>query len=308
MGVVGAALWSVATLVAGAVATAWLERRMIGAGEAGPAVAVRRDALDVERRDPWLYPVAPAVALVGACWAMVVIPFSRRAIGADLGIGAFYYVVVVDFTVLAIALGGWGANTRGGVEAFYRAVAQLVAYVVPLGLAVIGPVMMARSLSTLAIVGAQEQAGLWYVVPQPLGFALYVTAALAQTYRAPFLEPFADSTDRGVLGVYGGWSGLLWRVALSGILFVAAAMGAVLYLGGPSGPWLPGPIWMAVKTVAVLVLLLWAGRRVRARSTAELLSLSWKVLIPVGLVNVLVVGTEILLGVGQGPFGGVRGP
>lgn len=307
MGVAGAALWSIAALVTGALATAWIERRMVGAGEAGPAAPIRPDALDVERRDPWLYPVAPVVALVGACWAMVVIPFSRRAIGADLGIGAFYYVVVLDFAVLAIALGGWGADTRSGVEAAYRAVAQLVAYVVPLGLGVIGPVMMARSLSTLSITAAQERAGLWYVVPQPLGFALYVATALAQTYRAPFLEPFADSIDRGVLGVYGGWAGLLWKIALSGILFVAAAMGAVLYLGGPSGPWLPGPVWMIAKTLAVLALLVWAGRRARPRSTAELLSLSWKVLIPVGLVNVLVVGIEILLGVGQAPFGGIGG-
>lgn len=299
MGVAGAVVWTVAALAAGALATAWLERRLLGRDEPGPAAPVSKRPLDVVRRDPWLYPVAPAVALVGVCWAMVVVPFSRRAIGADLRIGAFYYVVVLDFAALAIALGGWGADTRAGVEAAYRAIAQLVAYVVPLGLAVIGPVMMARSLSTVSIVAAQERAGLWYVVPQPLGFALYLVTALAQTYRAPFLEPFADAVGRGVLGVYGGWSGVLWRLALSGLLFVASAMGAVLYLAGPSGPWLPGPIWMVLKTSAVTVLLLWIGRRLRARSTAELLVLSWKVLIPVGLVNVLVVGAEILLGVGQ---------
>ncbi len=302
-----AALAAVALLAAGALLTAWLEPRLprpgAGAGEPGPAgpVPVRRDVRP-ERPDPWLYAAAPVVATLGVCWAMVTIPFGRQLIATDVNTGVFYYLVAVDFVVLGIALGGWGADTPDSVEACYRIVAQLVSYVVPLGLAVLGPIMMARSLSVVDIVEAQNGAGLWYAALQPLGFALYVGTALMQAYRAPFLEPFADRIGRGVLGVFGAWKALLWRVALSGLLFVVSAMGAALFLGGYGGPWLPGPVWMSLKTVGLMAFLVWAGRRVRPLSTAEMLALAWKMLIPVGLVNVLVVGGLILLGVGQEPF------
>jgi NADH-quinone oxidoreductase subunit H len=119
-----------------------------------------------------------------------------------------------------------------------------------------------------------------------------------QSYRAPFLEPFAASIDGGVLGASGGWSTLLWRVALAGVLFLVAAIGAVLYLGGPSGPLLPGWAWMIVKTYGLMALMLWLGRAIRPLSTADMLALSWKILIPLGLLNVLLVGGLILLGIG----------
>jgi NADH-quinone oxidoreductase subunit H len=227
---------------------------------------------------------------------MVVVPFGPGLIGRDLGIGVFYVIVVIDFVVLGLALAGWGADTADAVEACYRIIAQLVAYVVPLGLAYVGVIMMARSLSTVAVVEAQS--GLWFVVLQPVGFLLYLVTGLMQAYRAPFLDAFAASIGGGVLGVAGGWSALLWRIALSGILFLVAAIGAVLYLGGPSGPVLPGWAWMLVKTYALMTLMLGLGRTVRPLSTAGMLALSWKLLIPLGLVNVLLVGGLILIGVG----------
>lgn len=253
--------------------------------------------------DPWLYASAPFVAIVGVSWAMVVIPFSDTHIASNLKIGLFYFIVVVDFVVLAVAMGGWGANTPATVESCYRIVAQLIAYVIPLGLAIIGPIMMARSLETLQIVRAQEEAGLWYIVTQPLGFGLYVLCALMQSYRQPFLEPFADRIQGGVLSGYGGWKIILWRVSFSALLFVVSAMGAILFLGGHSGPsWLPPILSMFIKTYALLFFIVWIGTYMRKRSTAEMLALSWKCLIPLGLINVLIVGGLILLGVGQEPF------
>lgn len=304
MGVIAAALSTLGVLVVGALVTAWIESRLAPwRAERGPAqrLVMRRELVPA-RRDPWMYAAAPGMAVAAVALGAVVIPFGPELVGQDLEIGLFYFIVVVDLVVLAIALGGWGANTPRSVEACYRAVAQLVAYVVALGLAVLGPIMMARSLSTVDIVEAQREAGLWYVAAQPLGFALYVATALMQSYRGPFLEPFARQIDFGVVGVFGGLRALLWRLALSGLLFVVAAMGAVLFLGGYAGPWLPGPVWMVLKTLAMVVLLAGIGARLRPRSTAEMLALSWKVLIPVGLANVLLVGLLILLGVGQSPF------
>jgi len=301
MGIVGSAAAVLAALLVGAGLTWMVERLFARPGrEVGP---VRRAGLrrgfDLPNADRWLLPAGPIVALAGVALAMVVVPLGPGLIGRDLGIGLFYVIVVVDFVVLGLALSGWGANTPDAVEACYRIVAQLVAYVVPLGLAYVGVVMMARSLSTVTVVEAQRD--LWFVVLQPVGFLLYLVTGLMQSYRAPFLEPFADSISGGVLGAAGGWSALLWRVALAGVLLIVAAIGAVLYLGGPSGPWLPGWAWMLAKTYALMALMLGLGRCARPLSTSRMLALSWKILIPAGLLNVLLVGGLILLGAGPRP-------
>jgi NADH-quinone oxidoreductase subunit H len=291
-----------ATLIVGAILAWAVETALVRSGEeAGPArTAQLRHGLDVLNADRWLLPAAPVVALGGVTLGMVVVPFGGGLIGRDLGIGVFYFIVVIDFVVLGVALGGWGTNTADAVDACYRIVAQLVAYVVPLGLAYVGVIMMAQSLSTVTIVAAQS--GLWFIVLQPIGFALYLVTGLMQSYRAPFLEPFAASIGGGVLGGSGGWSAVLWRIALSGVLFLVAAVGAVLYLGGPHGPWLPGWAWMLLKTFGLMALMLWLGQRVRPLSTAQMLALSWKLLTPLGLLNVLLVGGLVLLGIGpSGP-------
>ena len=293
---------TVAAVVAallGAAALAWALERLtvLASAEAGPAQRVDlQHQLEFANADRWLLPAGPGVALAGVALGMVVLPFGPNLIGRDLGIGVFYFIVVLDFVVLGIALTGWGANTPTAVEACYRIIAQLVAYVVPLGLSYVGVIMMARSLSTTAIIAAQSS--LWFAVLQPVGFALYLVTGLMQSYRAPFLEPFADSIGGGILSVAGGWSALLWRIALSGLLFLVAGMGAVLYLGGPNGPWLPGWVWMLIKSYALMSLMLWLGRRFSPLSTADMLALSWKVLTPVGLLNVLLIGILILLGIG----------
>lgn len=304
MGIATGTIWTLSLLAAGTLTTWWLEPRLLrGQPELGPATPVRvqPDRLPAQR-DPWMYYAGPVVALMGTAWGAACLPFGEGLIGADVNIGLFYFIVVVDFIVLGIALGGWGANTPHAVEACYRIIAQLLAYVIPLGLAIIGPIMMARSLSTVDIVTAQADAGLWYFIPQPIGFALYLVCGLMQTYRAPFLEPFADRIDQGILGFYGGWKAVCWRLALSGLLFIVSAMGAVLFLGGYAGPLLPGPAWMLLKTFGLMALMLWLGSRVRLLTIDEMLRLAWKILIPVGLANVLIVGVLILLGVGQDPF------
>ncbi len=287
----GGALFTLLTLAVGVALTLWLELAL-----SPPVGHTPREDVALPHADRWLYPAGPLSALFGVTLAAAVLPFGPRLIGSDLGIGAFYFIVVVDFVVLGVALSGWGAGTRNAVEGFYRVTAQLVSYVVPLGLAYVGALMMAASLSTVRIVEAQS--GLWFALLQPLGFALYVVTGLMQAYRAPFSEPFSQEIGGGVLGAVGGWKALAWRAALAGLLFVVAAMGALLYLGGWLGPWLPAPLWMLLKTFALMALMLWLGKLVKPLSTAQMLKLAWRVLIPAGLLNVLLVGALILLGVG----------
>lgn len=298
MGVIATATVVLTVLLVGTALTYGLERFFVPHGrEPGPAHRTELGHnLHIANSDRWLLPAGPIIAVVGVALAMVVVPFGPNLIGRDLGIGVFYVIVVIDFVVLGVALVGWGADTPDAIESCYRIVAQLVAYVVPLGLAYVGVIMMTRSLSTVSIANAQR--GLWFVVLQPIGFVLYLVTGLMQCYRAPYLEPFAEAIGGGVLGVASGWSALLWRIALAGVLFLVAAIGAVLYLGGPNGPLLPGWVWMPVKTYLLMALMLGLGRCVRPLSTAQMLALSWKLLIPLGLLNVLLVGGLILLGVG----------
>jgi NADH-quinone oxidoreductase subunit H len=281
---------------AGTLITILIEPMLNTTDEEGPASNSPKNNIYPVHPDSWLYNAAPAVALASMAAASVVIPIDKSLAGADIGIGLFYFIVIIDYMVLAVALGGWGSNVPESIESCYRIIAQLVAYVVPLGLAVIGPIMMAKSMSTQNIISSQSS--LWYIVSQPLGFALYIITGLMQVYRAPFLEPFSNILNNGIISTYGGWRGKLWRISLSGILFIVAAMGAVLFLGGWSGPLLPGFVWMAIKTFAVLILMKWIGQRMKLLSTARMLELSWKILIPAGLLNVLIVGGLILMGVG----------
>ncbi|MHB9149948.1 MAG: NADH-quinone oxidoreductase subunit H [Thermoleophilia bacterium] len=186
----------------------------------------------------------------GVMFAVVVIPWGDRLVPHDLGVGVFYFIVVMDSVVLGLSLGGWGANVRDSVDVYYRGVAQLVAYVVPLGLAYIGAIMMAGSLSTQRIVEAQ--AGMWFVALQPIGFLLYLATGLMQAYRPPFLEPFSAFIRGRVYRSSAGWQAIGWRIAMSATLFLVATMGAVLYLGGWRGPVLPGPFWMLIKTYGLM--------------------------------------------------------
>ena len=280
----------------GTVITILIEPRLNIIEEKGPSADFPKHNLFPAHPDSWLYNAAPVIALASMAAAAVVIPIDQQLIGADIGIGLFYFIVVVDYMVLAIALGGWGSNVSFTIESCYRIVAQLVAYVVPLGLAVIGPIMMARSMSTQQIISSQTS--LWYIVSQPLGFALYIVTALMQVYRAPFLEPFSGGLKNGIISTYGGWRGKLWRFSFAGLFFVIAAMGAVLFLGGWSGPLLPGFVWMTIKTLLILIFMKLVGQKIKLKSTAQMLELSWKILIPAGLLNVLIVGGLILMGVG----------
>lgn len=297
MGIVVNALAVIAALLIGALLTVILERLLYRSKyERGPAVVRLSQDVQLPNADRWLYPAGSVTALFGVAVATVVIPFGPGLVGADLGIGVFYFIVVVDFVVLGIALTGWGANTADAVDACYRIVAQLVSYIVPLGLAYVGAIMMARSLSTVEIVKAQSN--LWFIVLQPIGFVLYVITGLMQSYRAPFAEPFSSKIGYGIISVSGGWMAIAWQIALSGVLFVVAAMGAILYLGGWQGPLLPGPVWFLLKTYGLMALMVWLGTRVQPMSTARMLAIAWRLLIPVGMLNVLVIGAEILLGVG----------
>lgn len=244
--------------------------------------------------DRLLFTSAPLVALATVAVAALVVPLSPTLHAFDPSIGLFYFLVCVGPFAVALMNAGWGANGTLGLFGTFRAAAHLLSYEVPFGFSANGPAMDAESLSTVRVVEAQ--AGLWFIVWQPLGFAIYVIAALMMSFRRPFDLPQAGSElAGGVLAEYSGGRLLLFRVALDALFVLFAAMGTILFLGGWHGPMLPAPVWFVVKTVVLAAALLALGRAVPRLRHDQMLAFAWKVLLPASLMNVAIVGIAMLL-------------
>jgi NADH-quinone oxidoreductase subunit H len=255
---------------------------------------LRQESRTPSGGDRWLFASAPVVGFVSVALAALALPLSPALTAFDPSIGVFYFIIVLGPVVVALMNAGWGANAKTGLFGTFRAATHLVSYEVPLGFAAIGPAMAAESLSFTRIVDGQT--GVWYVVWQPLGFAIYLIAALMTTYRRPFDLPQAGSElGGGVLAEYSGPRLLLLELSLDALFIVVVGAGVVLFLGGGRGPWLAAPVWFALKTFGVASVLLWIGRRLPRLRHDQMLALSWKVLLPASLVNVAIVGIAILI-------------
>jgi NADH-quinone oxidoreductase subunit H len=297
------ALAALLALLAGAYVVVVLKRALdSGAGGiaraalsplAEAASLLRQEDLSPRGADGLLFKSAPLVALTVAGLGALVIPLGPGLVGFDPSIGVFYFIVVLGPFVIAMMNAGWGQNTKAGLLGAFRAAPHLISYEVPLGFAVIGPVMAAESLSTVRIVEAQSS--LWYAAWQPLGVVIYLVSALFMTYQHPFDIPQAGSElAGGVLAEYSGPRLLLYRIALNALFALLVALGVVVFLGGWQGPLLPAPVWFLLKVLGLAALTLWAVRFMPRLRHDQMLALAWKILLPASLVNVALVGILIL--------------
>jgi NADH-quinone oxidoreductase subunit H len=170
-----------------------------------------------------------------------------------------------------------------------RAVSQLISYEVSLALAVIGVVMMSHSLSLTGIVAAQHRDGLPYVVPQFLGFIVYVVASTAETSRIPFDLPEAEGElVAGYHTEYGGMRFAMFQNAEYVALIAFSAIASVLFLGGYGWPWLPGPLWMVLEMAIFIFVAMWLRATLPRVRYDKLMAIGWKVLLPLATLNLLV--------------------
>jgi NADH-quinone oxidoreductase subunit H len=272
--------------------------RHIGAAFSLPVsdalLLLRQENLLPRGADYFLFRSAPFIALGVVALVSLVIPLGPNLVGFDPSIGLFYFLVLLSPFVVAMMNAGWSQNAKVGLFGTFRAAAYLVSYEVPIGFAAIGPVMAAQSLSTQHIV--DSQAGLWYVVWQPLGLVIYVLAALFVTFRHPFDSALGGSElEGGVLAEYSGPRLLLFKIALDAIFLLLMSMGVVLFFGGWQGPLLPAPLWFAIKTFVLAGLVLWGGRFLPRLRHDQILTLSWKILLPAALLNITLVGILTLV-------------
>jgi NADH-quinone oxidoreductase subunit H len=255
------------------------------------------------RADRPVFWMAPVVVFIPAFLAYVCIPFGPRLIAEDLTIGLLYILAITSVAIVGIFMAGWASNNKYSSLGAMRTVAQMVSYEVPLLLSLLGVVILTQSLSMQTIV--ESQAGIWFIVLQPLGFAIYIAAATAEVNRTPFDIPEAESElVAGYHTEYSGMKFAFFFVAEYTNLFTIAAIAAALFLGGWHGPLLPPVVWFLLKSYFVVFLLMWFRWTFPRVRVDQMIGFGWKVLIPLSFFNLIVTSLIVLLAQG-GSTGGV---
>ena len=250
--------------------------------------------------DRFLFTLAPIIALVSPFAVFVVIPFgdSVTIFGteitlylADMNVALLFVLGVAGIEVMGVILAGWASNSKYAVLGSLRTCAQMISYEIPMGFSVIGVVMLAQSMSLVDIVEAQ--AGLWNVVYQPLGFFVFFVAAIAEAQRIPFDLPEADG-DLGA-GYHTEYSGIRFSFFMISeylILVLMSALIVILFFGGWHGALipLPGPVWFLLKVSFFIWVFMWLRFTFPRYRYDQLMTIGWKVLLPLSLANILISG------------------
>ncbi|HEX9124228.1 MAG TPA: NADH-quinone oxidoreductase subunit NuoH [Actinomycetota bacterium] len=240
--------------------------------------------------DPWVFSLAPAVALIPYIAIFVVVPFSNTIFAENLDIGIFFVLAIGSVNVIGVLMAGWASANKFSLIGALRAAAQLIAYELPLVLAAASVVMQAGTLSLIGISEAQDR--YWFVLTQPIGFLIFVIASLAELTRPPFDMPIADSEI--IFGAYTEYTGLKFAFFLLseyGGIVALSAIASILYLGGYRGfSVIPEPLWMAAKIGALSFLVIWLRATYPRLREDQLQRFSWLALIPLALLQILVVG------------------
>lgn len=246
------------------------------------------------KADRWLFEVAPLLLLVASVLALVVMPLAPGLIVVDLATGALFVNAALAYVMVALVMAGWGPNGVYAMIGGWRFLAQLVAYSMLIVMPITAAAMRAQSLFTSVIVSSQ--APLWNALAQPLGFVLFVLAAMAVSFLPPFDLPDAPGElAGGVAGEYAGVRLAVFRLGRLALVLALASAITTFYLGGSLGPLLPGPVWTVLKTVVVICLMLSGGRFLPRLREETLMEWSWKLGVPLALVNIFWVGVTLLL-------------
>ena len=251
--------------------------------------------------DGFIFRLAPAVVAVTAMLMFAVVPLGPdiRVFGrpvpmviTDLNVGLLLVFALSSLGVYGVALGGWASNSKFALLGGIRGAAQMISYELALGLSLVPVVMLAGSFSLTAIVDAQ--AGVPFIVLQPVSFAIFVISAMAESKRIPFDLPEAEN-ELGA-GFHTEYSGMRFGLFFLGEyvhIQVLGALTAVFFLGGWHGPFLPPVVWLMLKILIVALIMIWIRGTLPRLRYDQLMALGWKVLIPVSLINIVVTGAFI---------------
>ena len=250
---------------------------------------------------PLLYAIGPALVIFSGITTIAILPFGDVKdgvgfYGIDVSIGVLYFFAFGSLAFYGLLLSGWSSGSKYSFLGAMRSAAQLISYEVSMGLALLGAVMMAGSLSLVSIVEAQGE--IWYAVPQFVGFLIFMVAGFAETNRAPFDLPEADAElVQGFQTEYGGTRFASFLLAEYLEMFVVSGIAAAFFLGGWMGPgpgWLD-PIWMLAKIMALIFVFIWVRATLPRLRYDQLMNLGWKVLLPLATLNVVVTAVLVVV-------------
>lgn len=239
--------------------------------------------------DPLLFWMAPMVAFLPVLLLFLPIPFSPMLTGWNVDLGLLLILAFAGFNVLALLLAGWGSNNKYGLLGAARAVAQSVAYEIPLLLAVLAIAFQKGTLDLSVIVNGQGSwPWQWNILTQPLAFLIFLVSALGETNRAPFDLPEAESElTAGFHTEYSGMGFGLFFLAEYANMVVACSVCTALFLGGWKGPGMDGVWWFLLKAYALLMAMMWFRWTYPRVRFDQLLNINWTWLLPLGVFNLL---------------------
>ena len=300
----------VGALVA-ALVLVWWERRVLGwlQDRLGPnrvgwfgVLQALADAIKLITKDDWIPPfgdrvlfvLAPIVVAGAMLMTFVVIPLDAHLFIADTNIALLWFLAMSSLAVYGVLLGGLASNNKYALLGGLRAAAQMVTYEVFMGLSLLGVVMLTGSFSLREVVAAQED--MWFCIPQCVGLVIFVIAGLAETHRLPFDLPEAE--HELTAGFHTEYSGMKFGLIMAGeylALILVSALIVLLFFGGWLGPgFLPGFVWFGIKVVVVINFFILLRAAIPRPRYDQLMSLGWKILLPLSLLNILVTGAAVL--------------
>ena len=258
------------------------------------------------KADPWLFRIAPVLAMVPAFAVFATIPFGEKVILpilnyevnlyiSNMDTGILYVLAIAGLSVYGIILGGWASNSKYPLLGGLRSSAQMISYELALSFACIGVVMIVNSLSLVDIVKAQS-GWHWNILYQPVGFVIFFIAGLAEINRIPFDLP----EDEGTLGAgyHAEYSSMRFAFFMLTEYVAMVSMSiliVLLFLGGWDGPaFLPGIVWFLLKVAMLIYFIIWTRFTYPRYRYDQLMSIGWKILLPLSLANILITGLIII--------------
>jgi NADH-quinone oxidoreductase subunit H len=268
---------------------------------------IQKEDVMPAQSDRRIFALAPAVVVISTFLVFLVIPAGPDLVVSNLDVGVFYALAVSSLAVVGVLMAGWASANKFALLGALRAAAQLIAYELPLLLAVVGVVVMAGTMSLQGIVEAQQNGSIFgwdgignpFIFGQIIGFVLFLVAAQAELTQTPFDMPVAESElVAGYMVEYTGFRFLFFFIGEFGTAFAFAGLAATLFLGGWAIPHvtdtglenLLGPFVLLTKVMIVAFLMFWVRFTYPRLREDQLQAVAWKFLIPIGLANILITG------------------
>jgi NADH-quinone oxidoreductase subunit H len=266
---------------------------------------IGKEAFTPQNSIPLLWALGPILVVFSGVTVLAILPWGNvqeigsgdvGLYGIDVSIGVLFFFAFGSFAFYGLLLGGWASGSKYSFLGAMRSAAQLISYEISMGLALLGAIMIAGSLSLTEVVQAQDD--VWFIVPQILGFLIFMVAGFAEANRAPFDLPEADAElVAGYQTEYGGmrWGSFMLAEYIE--MLVISGIAATFFLGGWMGPG-PGfldPVWMLLKTLSLVFVFFWVRATLPRLRYDQLMSLGWKVLLPLATLNVLVTAVLVVV-------------